>query len=289
MRSMLPLTLVLTQFDGNEGVSQDDYADPETRSVETVTALRSRLTQRAPAAPEGGGRYRLVWVFAALIVAVASGYLLFPSGPAGGPDHHPPVAKKASPAPALTPKKAEPPAAPEAPGEPAAAGETAAVAPPKAATAQNAPQNQAAAEAEPFPAPPQTASSPAPTLPPPAQAEDKTTPKAFSTPKLTQLVVCRQVNDRQAVGPKTYFSYKLTEKPHVWMTVHARDLPQTLKHIYFHDGRQYVEVPLAIRHPRTRTWSNISLGSADLAGSWRVVVVAENGEELGEAFFEVGP
>ncbi|MFO7494915.1 MAG: DUF2914 domain-containing protein [Desulfobacterales bacterium] len=290
MRSALPLTFVLTGFDENGGFSPEDRSDPDARSVATVTALRTRLVNRPPAGRSGTRRYWFFGVCAALIAVAAFAYLLFPPGPGDGPGQSGPAARTAQPA------IASPPQAPEAPADPTTAGDAVAVAPPAAAPAAGALEKPALHAAETIPAP--TAPQPSPAAPaptaaapmPPAQPSAKTIPpKTSSGLKLVELVVCREVSGRRSVGPQRHFRYGQSEKPHVWMTVYARQPPRKLTHVYFHDGRRHVTVPLAIRHPRTRTWSRLTIDSAAFAGSWRVAVMTENGEQLGEAFFEVGP
>lgn len=291
MRSALPLTLVLTRFTETGGLSPEDRSDPETRSVATVTALRNRLANRPPADPSGIRRYRMVWVCAAVIVAAVSIYQLFPSGPANGPEKRPPAAKITQP---------QTGSGARAPAPPAARDDTVAAAPaplPPAAASAPAVQPKPAVHAtETIPAPTAPQPSPAALAPtaeapePPAQANaEKIFPKASSGVKLVELVVCRSVSKHQSTGPQTFFRYGQSEKPHVWMTVYARHPPLKLTHVYFQDGREHCRVPLAIRHPRTRTWSRLTIDSAKFAGSWRVAVVTERGEVLGEAFFEVGP
>lgn len=294
MRSALPLTLVLTRFTETGGLSPEDRSDPETRSVATVTALRNRLTNRPAADPSGIRRYRVVWVCAAVIVAAVSIYHLLPSGPANGPGQSAPAAKITQPETESGARPPAPPAAPAARDDAVAAAP--APLPPAAASAPDVQPKPAVHAAETNPAPTAPQPSPAALAPsagapePPAQASaEKIIPKASSGMKLVELVVCRRVSKHQSTGPQTFFRYGRSEKPHVWMTVYARHPPRKLTHVYFQDGREHCKVPLTIRHPRTRTWSRLTIDSAKFAGSWRVAVVTESGEVLGEAFFEVGP
>lgn len=289
MRSPLYLTLVLTRFDDDNGASREDRSDPEARSVATVTALRARLTQRPPARPGGAHRPWLFGAGAAVIAAALITYLLFPAGPVDGPGQN---GRGATTAPQEIASSAREPAAPAAAREEAAAAAPAPT-PPTAAPAVEVPEKPAlqAAETTPTPAAPQPApaADATPATPPPPPKAEKIPPQSAEGLKLVDLVVCREVSGRRSVGPQTYFRYGQSVKPHVWMTVYARQPPRKLTHVYFQNGREHVRVPLAIRHPRTRTWSRLTIDSAKFAGSWRVAVVTENGEQLGEVFFEVGP
>lgn len=290
MRSPLYLTLVLTTFDDNNDASPEDRSDPDARSVATVTALRARLNQRPTAGPGGARRPWLFGAGAAVIAAALIAYLVFPSGQADGPGPGGPtvtsapreMASSARVAAAPPATRPEPARAAPAPPPPAA--------PPASPEVQENPALQAA-ETTPTPASPQPAPAPevAPATPPAPPKAEKIRPQGAEGLKLVDLLVCREVSGRRSVGPQTYFRYGQSVKPHVWMTVYARRPPRKLTHVYFQDGREHVRVPLAIRHPRTRTWSRLTIDSAKFTGSWRVAVVTENGEQLGEVFFEVGP
>jgi hypothetical protein len=289
MRSPLYLTLVLARFDGSDGASPEDRSDPDARSVATVTALRARLTQRPPTGPGGARRPWLFGAGAAVIAAALIIYLIFPAGQADGPGKNDPAATSAPREMASSARVAAAPPATRPEPATAAPAPTPPAAPP-APEVQEKPALQAAATT-PTPASPQPAPAPevAPAPPPAPPKAEKTPPQSAAGLKLVDLVVCREVSGRRSVGPQTYFSYGQSVKPHVWMTVYARRPPRKLTHVYFQDGREHVRVPLAIRHPRTRTWSRLTIDSAKFAGSWRVAVVTENGEQLGEVFFEVGP
>jgi hypothetical protein len=289
MRSPLYLTLVLTRFDDGNGASRQDRSDPEARSVATVTALRARLTQRPPARPGGARCPWLLGAGAAVIAAALIAYLFFPAGPADGPGQD---GRGATNAQQEIASSARVPAAPPAARQEAATAAPAPTPPPAtpAPEVQEKPALQAA-ETSPTPTAPQPApaADAAPATPPAPPKAEKIPPQSPEGLKLVDLVVCREVSGRRSVGPQTYFRYGRSVKPHVWMTVYARQPPRKLTHVYFQDGREHVRVPLAIRHPRTRTWSRLTIDSAKFAGSWRVAVVTENGEQLGEVFFEVGP
>jgi hypothetical protein len=105
-------------------------------------------------------------------------------------------------------------------------------------------------------------------------------------PKLASVVVCQGVREREPLGTKDRFDLADQPRAYVWMEVYAKDLPVVIKHIYYHNGRKYCEVPLEIRYPRMRTWSYVTLGKPDLAGIWSVEI-ALDGRVLKKASFQV--
>ncbi len=105
--------------------------------------------------------------------------------------------------------------------------------------------------------------------------------------RIAQKFVCSGVKDRNCLAPQTVFALKKNQNPHVWMEVYSDSVPYTLKHVYYHEGRKYVEVPLRIEYRRMRTWSYITLTGSTLVGSWHVETVAEDGTVLGRADFQV--
>lgn len=107
--------------------------------------------------------------------------------------------------------------------------------------------------------------------------------------KISKIVSCSGVSDRQCVSPRTTFSLSDVPTPFVWMNVLSDTQPFTLTHVYYLNGHPYCEVPLDIRYPRMRTWSRITLDSMDQMGNWRVEVVADDGEILDRIEFTVGP
>jgi hypothetical protein len=105
--------------------------------------------------------------------------------------------------------------------------------------------------------------------------------------RITQLLVCSGVKDRNCIVRHSDFVLRKGQNPHVWMEVFSDSVPYVLKHVYYHEGRQYVEVPLTIKYRRMRTWSFITLKDLDQVGSWHVEIVAEDGTVFGRAEFKV--
>jgi hypothetical protein len=105
-------------------------------------------------------------------------------------------------------------------------------------------------------------------------------PSSPAAPPLAHI----RIAQRQSV-----FALNQHNNPHIWMDVRSQSLPYVLKHVYYHEGRKYFEIPLAIKYPRMRTWSNITLQSPTQVGSWRVEIVTEDGTVLDQVMFRVTP
>jgi hypothetical protein len=107
--------------------------------------------------------------------------------------------------------------------------------------------------------------------------------------RITQSLACRSVEARRCIGKRSVFTLHEHNSPYIWMNVYSQALPYVLKHIYYHDGEKYVEIPLTIKYPRTRTWSNVTLQSPTHVGSWQVAIVTEDGDLLDQVKFQVVP
>lgn len=111
--------------------------------------------------------------------------------------------------------------------------------------------------------------------------------------RITEIVTCKRVNGRRYISPQTVYSLKKDANPDVWvwmeLDAERKAIPCTLRHVYYLEGRKYTEVPLAIRHSSTRTWSNLSLNRPIHVGRWRVAVMTQKGETLSQIEFTVTP
>ena len=170
----------------------------------------------------------------------------------------------------------------EEPGLPpgrASSGETES-SPPSVATLSFAVPPAAAAQA------PAAEASPAET--PPTAANGPTDAPAARI-RIGQSLSCRGVRAHQCRQPQSRFALHEHNQPHVWMVVYSQTVPHTLTHVYYHEGQKYCEVPLVIAHPRTRTWSRVTLNRPTHLGSWGVEIVTEDGEVLDRVAFRVSP
>ena len=133
---------------------------------------------------------------------------------------------------------------------------------------------------------PAAEASPAET--PPIAANGPTNTPAAQI-RIGQSLSCRGVRAHQCRQPQSSFALHEHNQPHVWMVVYSQTVPHTLTHVYYHEGQKYCEVPLLIAHPRTRTWSRVTLNRPAHLGAWRVEIVAEAGEVLDRVAFRVSP
>ena len=105
--------------------------------------------------------------------------------------------------------------------------------------------------------------------------------------EIEEIISCTSVHNRQYNSPKINFSLSKDTTAKVWMNVVSQDPPFTLTHVYYINEKKYCEVPLAIRYPRMRTWSSVTLNAFDHIGRWRVEVVTSEGVKLGQTAFTV--
>jgi hypothetical protein len=71
--------------------------------------------------------------------------------------------------------------------------------------------------------------------------------------RIARNFVCSGVKARTCASRQSVFSLKKNQNPHAWMEVFSDSVPYTLKHVYYHEGRKYVEVPIRIEYRRMRT------------------------------------
>ena len=121
--------------------------------------------------------------------------------------------------------------------------------------------------------------------PPPTGSESSFSPYGA---RIARYLVCSGVKARECASPQTHFTLTGSVSPHMWMEVFSETVPYALKHVYYHEGRKFVEIPLGIKHRRMRTWSYVTLNDAAQAGSWHVEIQTVEGKVLGRAEFKVG-
>lgn len=101
-------------------------------------------------------------------------------------------------------------------------------------------------------------------------------------PSVDKIVICTSVESRKPVGEGTEFGDSVG-RLYCWTKITAKNAPTTLKHIWSVDGKKAAEIPLSIKYPSFRTWSN----KAIWPGAWKVEVVSESGETLTSLDFTV--
>lgn len=105
--------------------------------------------------------------------------------------------------------------------------------------------------------------------------------------KIAKHLVCLGVKGKNCSQPSSIFVLDKNRKAHVWMKIYSDSVPYKLKHVYYHEGKKYVQVPLNIKYRSMRTWSSINLINSTHLGSWRVDIEDEDGNLLETANFEV--
>ena len=95
--------------------------------------------------------------------------------------------------------------------------------------------------------------------------------------------VCSGVTDREPVGAGATFTATDGARLYFWCEVVSKVVPTTITHQYYQGDRLVVEVPLAIRGHRWRTWSYHTLAAGRSPGQWRIEAVDEWGHQLAEA------
>lgn len=98
-------------------------------------------------------------------------------------------------------------------------------------------------------------------------------------------VVCTGVKDREPTGALEGSELAAgTEQAYYFNELKASTPPQAFKHLWYFEGKQVAEIPLAAKAERWRTWSAKKVWK----GSWKVEAVAEGGAVLSTAEFKVG-
>ncbi len=100
--------------------------------------------------------------------------------------------------------------------------------------------------------------------------------------QIEKIAVGTGVQDRELVGQATEFSASLG-RVYCWTKVTAQNVPTSVKHVWYLDGKKSAEVTLNVKYPRTRTWSNKAVGP----GLWKVEVLDESGSVLSSVEFKV--
>lgn len=113
---------------------------------------------------------------------------------------------------------------------------------------------------------------------PPGTNVPKTGPPAVDVTRveLVSAHLCKWVYERRPLVKKDVFHPGDDKRAYLWMEVNSKAQPFVMQHIYYLNDRKYCEVSLEIRFPRMRTWSYVTLGSADQVGTWRVEIVCKD-------------
>ena len=103
--------------------------------------------------------------------------------------------------------------------------------------------------------------------------------------KVQKFAFCKEVKDREPVGVNKEFSLD-DERVYLWTSIYGAEEPTTIKHVWYHENKKMLEVPLKIRYKRTRTWSYKTIYPG-YAGKWHVEIVDEKEKVLKKVSFEI--
>lgn len=106
--------------------------------------------------------------------------------------------------------------------------------------------------------------------------------------RITKITTCSFVVDRQHSTPQKVFSVQKDAKAFVWINIHSKKVPYTIRLAFYHNGRRYCSIPLRIRYLRTRTWGYITLNKKNAIGKWHADVLLKE-QRLSRIPFTVVP
>ena len=104
--------------------------------------------------------------------------------------------------------------------------------------------------------------------------------------KVVEMALCLGIFNLEPVGKATEVSLE-QGRIYTWTRISAQNPPTSIKHVYYHLGKKFVEVDLDVKSSSYRTWSYKSLPSTWALGQWRVEVLSATGNLLASEDFTV--
>ena len=119
-----------------------------------------------------------------------------------------------------------------------------------------------------------------------AKAEAAPATEAAKTPasgaiSIEKMVTASSIENKDASGESTSFATG-TDKVFCWMKI-SGPTGETVKHVWYAEGKRVAEVPLALKYSTMRTWSQKTVWP----GSWKVEAVDSTGVVLSTVEFTV--
>ena len=111
--------------------------------------------------------------------------------------------------------------------------------------------------------------------------------KKGSLLRIYRCYICSSINNRNPEGIKKIFYLAQDKFVFVWTDVRTNFFPTSINHIYYLNGEKICTVPLEIKYPRMRTWSQITLNNYAATGRWQVDIAMDDGRILKQTCFEV--
>ena len=114
------------------------------------------------------------------------------------------------------------------------------------------------------------------------QAQEKSEEDSL---RVQKFAFCKEMKDREPAGISKEFSLD-DERVYLWTAIYGAEDSTTIKHVWYHENKKKLEVPLKIKYKRTRTWSYKTIYPG-YAGKWHVEIVDEKGRVLKKVSFEI--
>jgi hypothetical protein len=109
---------------------------------------------------------------------------------------------------------------------------------------------------------------------------------ASSNLSVMQASICSDIKNRMPAGVDTAFSSSV-QRVYVWSQIEAKQIPSTIRHIYYFKGQKISDVSLNVPAPYWRTWSFKGMANDRYRGEWRVDIASAGGTVLRRLYFEV--
>jgi hypothetical protein len=110
-------------------------------------------------------------------------------------------------------------------------------------------------------------------------------PAATGVLKVEKIGCGTNVVDRELEGQDTTFAATI-EKVYCWSLITGGSEGASINHVWYHDGKEVVKIPINVKYPRARVHSYKTM-YAGSKGEWKVEVVDAGGQVLGSTTFKI--
>ena len=104
--------------------------------------------------------------------------------------------------------------------------------------------------------------------------------------EVLKAAVCTDVKDRVPYGEADSFQWS-KNRIYVWNLIKYKNLPSSIRHVYYFKGKKVDDILLKVKLPLWRTWSFKTIADKSLTGPWRVDITSVDGKLLKRLKFEV--
>ncbi len=95
---------------------------------------------------------------------------------------------------------------------------------------------------------------------------------------IEKAVICTSIEDRSPVGVNTQF-FEQIDRLYCYTHVTGCNPPDSIAHVWYHEGREKAKVMLPVRSASWRTWSSKTI-LPGWSGAWRVEILSGRGDLL---------